>query len=117
VGEVVGHACGEDVVTEFAILPQCLPKAGERVADTTGVQKGIRKRQRRAPRLAAASPTSPRVSSSCSPEHPRRGGLLGALAGVPQLTGDLVYIRPRLCWSAARGIGQQAKSPSNTTCR
>jgi hypothetical protein len=39
------------------------------------------------------------------------------LAGVPQLTGDLVYIRPRLCWSAARGIGQQAKSPSNTTCR
>jgi hypothetical protein len=39
-----------------------------------------------------------------------------ALAGVPQLTGDLVYIRPRLCWSAARGIGQQAKSPSNTTC-
>lgn len=77
---MVGHACGEDVVTEFAILPQCLPKAGERVADTTGVQKGIRKRQRRAPRLAAASPTSPRVSSSCSPEHPRRGGLLGALA-------------------------------------
>ena len=36
--------------------------------------------------------------------------------GVPQLTGDLVHIRSRLCWSAAHGIGQQAKSPSNTTC-
>jgi hypothetical protein len=40
----------------------------------------------------------------------------GALAGVPQLTGDLVHIRSRRCWSAARGIGQQAESPSNTTC-
>ena len=58
-------------------------------------------------------------AASCwvrTPEGLRKKKWLYGKTGVPQLTGDLVHIRSRLCWSAAHGIGQQAKSPSNTTC-
>ena len=43
VGDVVDHTGGEDVVAKFAIQLQRLPKTGDRVLDTTGVQEGIRK--------------------------------------------------------------------------
>jgi hypothetical protein len=44
-------------------------------------------------------------------------GFRELVTGVPQLTRDLVHTRGRLCWSVDRGMGRQAKFPSNTTCR
>ena len=40
-----------------------------------------------------------------------------ALAWVPQLSGDLVHSRHRLCWSAPHHLVQLPEIPGNTTSR